>query len=81
MENIINLIISGLVLGTVSLIFWQVKKGNGTSKTDHDDLIKLKTEFERMKEDWKEKHVDKAFDSAKRSHYRIDALEGKIGGA
>ena len=55
-----------------------IKDNTDDMKTTREEFVIQRTEFNRMKEDWKEKKVDKAYDSARRGHERMDDIEKKM---
>ena len=69
--RVIVTVFCAIASGAIGYLWWKVRK----SETGREEFIVLRTEFKRMKEDWKEKNVDKAYDSAKRCHERVDKIE------
>ena len=84
--KILMTVFSAVAAGGISLVFWNVRKNNGKDErraermeNEHvktrEEFVVLRTKFERLLKDWDDKNVDKAFDSARRCHDRIDKLE------
>ena len=84
--KILQTVFSALTFGGIGLFFWSFKKNNGkeekrSSEVEKDvkdidkRLVKIETEYKLLKESFDSKNVDKAYDSAKRCHERVDGLE------
>ena len=79
-------ILSALITAQIGMIFWSMRKQASKDERKeeqrdyklqkiNDKIIVLESDCKRIKEDWEKHNVDKAYDSAKRCHERLDKLE------